>query len=114
MEYNKVWLITDDNGRYYDILVGDDNLKQTVLTTKYYIEKDNEIKWVKLRIVQLPLEGKIHRGHTNIITTIKLNNIPIRAIANNFYNLTEIVEGYMSIEDEYRKYNYHTEFIKIN
>lgn len=109
----KVFIITNDNGRYEDMIIGDENLRQVALSTKDYIEKRNDLEWTKYRVVELPLEGKIHNGNVNIITTIKLNNIPFRAIANNFYNVTEILESYMKLENSYRHYTYHTEFIKI-
>lgn len=112
MEDQKVFIITNDNGRYEDIIIGDESRRQTALATKDYIEKRNDSEWTKYRIVELPLEGKIHKDRVNIITTIKLNNIPFRAIANNFYNVTEIVESYMNLENSYRHYTYHTEFIK--
>lgn len=109
----KVFIITDDNGRYEDVIIGDDSSRQTAICTKDYIEKRNDLEWTKYRVVELPLEGKIHNGSVNIITTIKLNNIPFRAMANNFYNIVEVIENYMGLEDDYKKFSYHTEFIKM-
>lgn len=110
----KIYIITDDNGRYLDILIGDSGMRQVAESTKEFIEKKNDNDFIKYRIVELPLEGKIHKGHTNIITTIRLNNIPFRAICNNLYNLVEIIDNYMNSNNDYRKYTYHCEFIKIN
>lgn len=114
----KAYYIVDDNGRVEDLIIGQEDEKQMVLEIKDCIEKRNDSEWIKYRVIELPielpLEGIIHNGNINIITTIKLNNIPCRAILNNFYNLVEIVEGYMSLENDYRKFTYHTEFIKIN
>lgn len=114
MQDQKVFVITDDNGVYYDFSVGDESKREEVKKTKQFIDECREESWLKTRIVELPIEGKIHKGHTNIITTIKLNNTPFRAIANSFHSLVEIVENYMDLESEYRKYTYYCEFIKIN
>lgn len=113
MDNQRIYFITDDNGRIVDCIIGDESKRELTKKTKEFIEKDTEREWIKHRIVELPLEGKIHNGHINIITTIKLNNIPFRAIANNFYNLIEIIESYMNLDDEYRKFSYYTNFIKL-
>ena len=109
----KAYYITDGN-TIKDMIIGtEDEVKQTPLTTLDFIEKDNE-SWLKHKIVTVDLEGQIHKGHTNIITTIKMNGTPIRSIANNFQNVVAIVEDYISNDNnDYRKYSYITEFIKM-
>ena len=114
MEDQKVFIITDDNGVYYDFSVGEESIRGEVERTKELIDEGRAESWLNTKIVELPIEGKIHKGHTNIITTIKLNNVPFRAIANSVHSLVEIVENYMDLENEFRKYTYHCEFIKIN
>ena len=113
MEDLKIFYITNDNGEIFDLIIGDDSKRQVVIATKQFIDEDNDNEWLKTRIVEVPLEGEIHSGHINILTTIKLNNIPCRAIVNNFYNLVEIIEGYMNLEDDYRKFSFSSEFIKF-
>lgn len=114
MENKKVYVITDDNGKYEDVLVGGEEVRQVVLTTLDFINKRNDSEYRKFRLVELELEGEIHIGQVNMLTTIKLNNIPIRAIVNNS-DIVDIIEGYMNREDdEYRRYGFHCEFIKIN
>ena len=113
MEDLKIFYIIDDNGEILDLIIGDDSKRQLVEATKQFVDEDNDNEWLKTRVVELPLEGKIHKRHINILTTIKLNNIPCRVIANNFYNLVEIVESYMELENDYRKFSFQAEFIKL-
>lgn len=115
MEDQKVFMVINNNtGECLDMIFGDDSMKKLAQATKEFIEKANDNDWVKYEVVELPLEGAIHKGKLNIITTIRMNNIPCRAIANSFYNLIEIIEDYMTREDEYKRYTYKAEFIKIN
>ena len=113
MEHLKVFYITNDNGEIFDLIIGDDSKRQVAIATKQFIDEDNDNEWLKTRVVELPLEGIIHKGHINILTTIKLNNIPCRVIANNFYNLVEIIEEYMNLENDYRKFTFSTDYIKF-
>lgn len=113
MVNKKVWIITDDNGRYEDVLVGGEEVRQVALTTLDFINKRNDSEYRKFRLVELELEGEIHIGQVNLLTTIKLNNIPVRAIVNNA-DIVDIIEDYMNKEDEYKKYDFYCEFIKIN
>ena len=113
MDNLKVFYVTDDNGEIFDLIIGDDSKRQVAEATKQFIDGDNDNEWLKTRIVELLLEGIIHKGHVNILTTIKLNNIPCRVIANNFYNLVEIVESYMNLENDYRKFTFSTDYIKF-
>ena len=113
MEHLKVFYITNDNGQILDLIVGDDSKRQVAIATKQFIDEDDDNEWIKTRVIELPLEGIIHKGHVNILTTIKLNNIPCRAIANNFYNLVDIIEEYMNLENDYRKFSFQAEFIKL-
>ena len=113
MEDLKIFYITNDNGEIFDLIIGDDSKRQVAIATKQFIDENNDNEWLKTRIVELDLEGKIHKGHINILTTIKLNNIPCRVIANNFYNLVEIIEEYMNLENDYRKFTFSTDYIKF-
>lgn len=113
MKKNKLLVILDDNGKYEDVLVGGEDVRQVALTTLDFINKRNDSEYRKFRLVELPLEGEIHIGQVNVLTTIKLNNIPFRAIVNNA-DIVDIIEDYANKEDEYRKYDFHCEFIKIN
>ena len=113
MEHLKVFYITNDNGEIFDLIIGDDSKRQVAIATKQFVDEDNDNEWLKTRVVELPLEGIIHKGHVNILTTIKLNNIPCRAIVNNFYNLVETIESYMNLENDYRKFSFQAEFIKL-
>lgn len=108
----KAFYITDDNGIIKDLIIGTKESRQVAETTLDYIEKGNDT-WLKHRIVELSAEGIRHKGNTNIVTTIKMNGIPIRCILNGFYSLIETIDKYMSIEDDYRKYSYITEYIKF-
>lgn len=112
MKNKKVWIISDDNGRYSSVTIGGDEEREIAQATLKFIEEGNE-SWIKNRLIELPLEGEIHIGQVNILTTIKLNNIPFRAIVNNA-DIVDIIEYYMNKEDEYRKYDFYCEFIKIN
>lgn len=109
----KAFYIVDDNGEIKDIIIGDDSKRQVAETTLDYILKTDD-SWLKHRIVELEIEGYINKGHVNVLTTIKMNNIPIRAIVNDFKNITTIVESYMTLENDYRKYTFNTEYIKID
>ena len=113
MENLKVFYVTDDNGEILDLIIGDDSKRQVAEATKQFVDEDNDNEWLKTRVVELPLEGIIHKGRVNIITTIKLNNIPCRVIANNFYNLVEIVESYMELENDWRKFTFSTDYIRL-
>ena len=114
MEDKKVWIITDGNGKYEDVLTGGEEVRQVALTTLDFINKRNDSEYRKFRLIELKLEGEIHIGQVNLLTTIKLNNIPVRAIVNNA-DIVDIIESYMNNKDnEYRKYDFHCEFIKIN
>lgn len=108
----KAFYITDDNGIIKDLIIGTKEDRQVALTTLDYIEKTND-SWLKHRVVEMPAEGIIHKGHMNIVTTIKMNDIPIRCILNGFYSLIETIDEYMSIEDDYRRYSYISEYIKL-
>lgn len=112
MDELKAYYITDDNGIIKDLIIGTKESRQVAETTLDYIERGND-SWVKHRIVELPIEGIRHKGNTNIVTTIKMNGIPIRCILNGFYSLIETIDKYMSIEDDYRKYSYVSEYIKF-
>lgn len=111
MENKKVFIISDDNGRYKSVTIGGDEEKEIAEATLKFIEEDNE--WIKNRLIELQLEGEIHIGQVNLLTTIKLNNIPVRAIVNNA-DIVDIIEDYINIQDEYKKYDFYCEFIKIN
>ena len=113
MENKKIFYILDDNGRIVDCIIGDESKKQVAISTKEFIEKNNYSEWIKYRIIDLPLEGSIHKDHVNIITTIKLNGQPCRAIANNFYNIIEIVESYLTLENDYRHFDFTCEFVRV-
>ena len=114
MENLKVFYITYDNWKYYDDpIIGDSSKRQVAVATKQFIDEDNDNEWLKTRVVELPLEGIIHKGHINIITTIKLNTSPCRVIANNFYHLVEIIESYMELENDWRKFMLSTDYIKL-
>jgi hypothetical protein len=109
----KAYYIVDDNGKIEDLIVGqEDEESQVAQTTLDYIQKRNDT-WLKYRIVELKAEGVIHKGHINIVTTIKMSGMPIRTILNNFYNIIEIIENYMKLENDYRHYSYYTEYIKL-
>lgn len=108
----KAFYITDDNGIIKDFIIGTKEDRQVALTTLDYIEKGNDT-WLKHRIIELPVEGIRHKGHINIVTTIKMNGIPIRCILNGFYSLIETIDKYMNLDDDYRKYTYCTEYIKL-
>lgn len=113
MENKKVYVITDDNAKYEDILVGGEEVKQVALTTLDFINKKNDSEYRKFRLIELPLEGKIHIGKVNVLTTIKLNNIPVRAIVNNS-DIINIIEDYVNKQDDYKKYSFACDYIKIN
>lgn len=108
----KAFYITDDNGIIKDLIIGTKEDRQVALTTLDYIEKTNDT-WLKHRIVELSVEGIMLKEYINIVTTIKMNGIPIRCIINNFYNIVEIIESYMELESDYRHYTYCTEYIKL-
>lgn len=112
MDELKAYYITDDNGIVKDLIIGTEESRQVAETTLDYIEKSND-SWVKHRIVELPIEGIRHKGYMNIVTTIKMNGIPIRCILNGFYSLIETIDKYMSIEDDYKHYSYISEYIKL-
>lgn len=113
MEGLKAFYITSDNGDIKDLIITtDDNGRQVALTTLNFIESRND-SWLKHRVVELPVEGIIHKGHMNIVTTIRMNGIPIRCILNGFYSLIETIDNYMNINDDYKKYSYVTEYIKF-
>lgn len=112
MKELKAFYITDGNS-IKDLIIGtEDEVKQTALTTLDFIEKSSN-SWLKNRIIELPAEGIIHKGHMNIVTTIKMNGIPIRCILNGFYSLIETIDNYMNIKDDYRHYTYTSKFIKF-
>lgn len=108
----KAFYITNDNGDIKDLIIGTKEDRQVALTTLDFIESRND-SWLKHRVVEVKAEGIIHKGHMNIVTTIKMNGIPIRCILNGFYSLIETIDEYMSIEDDYRHYSYCTEYIKL-
>lgn len=108
----KAFYITDDNGIIKDLIIGTKEDRQVALTTLDYIEKSNN-SWIRHRIVELPIEGIRNKGYMNIVTTIKMNGIPIRCILNGFYSLIETIDKYMNLNDDYRHYTYCTEYIKL-
>lgn len=108
----KAFYITDDNGIIKDLIIGTKEDRQVALTTLDFIESRND-SWLKHRVVEIPAEGIIHKGYMNIVTTIKMNGIPIRCILNGFYSLIETIDKYMNIEDDYKKYSYVTEYIRF-
>lgn len=108
----KAFYITDDNGIIKYLIIGTEESRQVAETTLDYIENKNK-SWLKNKIITLDTEGIIHKGHTNIVTTIKMNGVPIRCILNGFYSLIETIDKYMNIEDDYKKYSYITEYIKF-
>lgn len=108
----KAFYITDDNGIIKDLIIGTEESRQVALTTLDFIKSRNGT-WLKHRIIELSAEGIRHKGHVNIVTTIKMNGIPIRCILNGFYSLIETIDKYMNLNDDYRKYSYCTEYIKL-
>ena len=110
MENQKIFYITNDK-EIFDIIIGNENMRNIALATKDIVQKSNE--HLRVRVIELLLEGILHKDRTNMITTIKLNGKPCRAIANNFYNLVEIVESYANLQNDYRKFDYEVKFIKM-
>lgn len=112
MDELKAYYITDDNGIVKDLIIGTKEDRQVAETTLDYIEKYND-SWLKHRIIELSAEGIMLKEYINIVTTIRMNGIPIRCILNDFYNIVEIIERYMGLESDYRHYTYCTEYIKL-
>ncbi len=109
----KAYYIVSDNG-VIDLIIGQEkDKKQVAVTTLDYIQKKNDVSWLKYRILEIDAEGIMIEGYINMVTTIKMNGQPIRTILNDFYNIPEIIEKYMEEENDYRHYEYISEYIKL-
>lgn len=105
----KIFYIVDDNGLVKDTLIGEEN-RQVANSTLKYINSEED--WVRNRIVELDLIGRINDGF-NILTTIKRNNIPCKSIINNLFNVPKIVGEYTDKNDDYNTYTYSIEKIEL-
>ena len=106
----KVYYITNGN-QIKDFLLGD-NKKQQAETTADVLNKRNETSWIKYRVEELEVEGKLKEKGFNILTTILMNNKPIRSILNKTNEIVDIVEKYSTYCDDYRNYTYKINYIR--
>ena len=106
----RVYYITNGN-QIKDFLLGD-NKKQQAETTADVLNKRNETSWIKYRVEELEVEGKLKEKGFNILTTILMNNKPIRSILNKTNEIVDIIEEYNTYNDDYRNYTYKINYIR--
>lgn len=90
------------------------NSRQVAECTLDFHKKLNEKSWLNPYILEVESEGELTPGKTNIVTTILLNNKPVKAIINQFRKVSDEVEGYINgdYDSEYRKYKVVCEFVR--
>jgi hypothetical protein len=106
----KVYYITNGN-EIKDFLLGDNKNQQAEITADIH-NKKNEESWLKYRVEELEVEGKLKDKGINILTTILLNNKPIRSILNKTNEIVNILDEYETYNDDYKNYTYRINYIR--
>lgn len=89
------------------------NTEQVAKTTLDYIVNDfkHNNEWLKPRIEEVDVEGEFVEGQVNIVTTIKMNNEPVKCIIGNYDKIVDIIDSLKNLDDEYRRYSFQTNYI---